>query len=93
MRNESLSSLIAHSLFVDCRTAAPKQAPLKQLSRAILPVANQVLFSSVASFTGAQGQGNYVAANAALDAYAASQAAAGMPVRFNRFVIAINQHC
>lgn len=42
-------------------------------------MAQNVLFSSVASLVGAQGQASYVAANAGLDAHANAQTNAGAP--------------
>ena len=42
------------------------------------PLAMLNAFSSVASFIGSAGQGNYAAANSALDAWAASMQAAGV---------------
>ncbi len=42
------------------------------------PLASLNAFSSVASFIGSAGQGNYAAANSALDAWAASMQAAGI---------------
>ena len=50
-------------------TSALNQQPLQQL----------VLFSSVAVLVGAAGQGNYVAANSALDAMAQQILASGQP--------------
>ncbi len=58
---------------------APKLASAEAMSAAMvsLPLRATVLFSSTAALFGAPGQGNYAAANAALEAWAARRAATG----------------
>lgn len=58
------------------RAAAPKLSTLQHLTTTS-PLAQLVLFSSVASLVGAAGQASYVSANAGLDALAQQRAAAG----------------
>jgi acyl carrier protein len=50
-----------------------------QACTAASPVASVIHFSSLSSLLGTAGQGNYAAANAALDEAAAAQQAAGLP--------------
>lgn len=71
--NQSLASLRA--------AMAPKLDAHERLRAqlAARPLQQLVLFSSIASMVGAAGQGNYVAANAALDAAAVQATAEGLP--------------
>lgn len=61
------------------RVAAPKLGPLATMSTHLSgqPLQQHVVFSSVASLIGAQGQANYVAANGGLDNYAARRLTSG----------------
>ena len=63
------------------RTAfAPKLASAVAIAHAMfgMPERASVLFSSTASLFGAPGQGNYAAANAALEGFASSRSASGL---------------
>ncbi|MCB9527605.1 MAG: KR domain-containing protein [Myxococcales bacterium] len=67
------------------RVLAPKLLGVWHLHRAAAEARAFVVFSSVVGLTGNPGQGNYAAANAALDAFAAWRAARGRPTLTLRF--------
>lgn len=61
-----------------------------------LPLRSMVLFSSTAALFGAPGQGNYAAANAALEAWAARHAAGGqlaVAVQWGAWAAGAPFHC
>ena len=63
-------------------TFAPKLAAAERVTARLVghPLLATMAFSSAAALFGAPGQANYAAANAALDAFAATQAAKGQPI-------------
>ena len=78
MQDRPLSAQRPHSVRA---VWAPKVdgAARLQACTAASPVASVIHFSSLSSLLGTAGQGNYAAANAALDEAAAAQQAAGLP--------------
>ena len=78
MQDRPLSAQRPHSVRA---VWAPKVdgAARLQACTAASPAANIIHFSSLSSLLGTAGQGNYAAANAALDEAAAAQQAAGLP--------------
>jgi hypothetical protein len=61
---------------------APKLAASQKLTASLAgyPLQSAMAFSSAAALLGAPGQGNYAAANAAMDSFVSTQAARGLPL-------------